>query len=318
MSDSGHIQLERSVDSISVGARHRQDLGDLAPLIASIERLGLLQPITISPDGTLLCGRRRLEAIRQLKWQTVKVWVRSGISDELNSLLAQQDENLLHKPLSVIEAAGLYRELKAVLAEDAARRQRATRFGAPDPEEAHGGAESAPPSRTGKTRNQAAELVTGSAAYNRLEQVNEIEETAADEDQPAPIRNLAQNALGSIGSGAPVNPWSTEVTNIKNSTGAQTGNELELDRLAKEALARINKPVKHRPKPPPRHKRSTRAFVHTWTDMDGWSSRYDPAEIGQALTDEEWALFERVLEETTTFHSQARNARSGRPAGVAV
>jgi ParB family chromosome partitioning protein len=93
MSDSGHIQLERSVDSISVGARHRQDLGDLAPLIASIERLGLLQPITISPDGTLLCGRRRLEAIRQLKWQTVKVWVRSGISDELNSLLAQQDEN---------------------------------------------------------------------------------------------------------------------------------------------------------------------------------------------------------------------------------
>ena len=316
MSDSGHIELERRVDSISVGVRHRQDLGDLVPLIASIERLGLLQPITIAPDGTLLCGRRRLEAIQQLNWQTVKVWVRSGISDELNSLLAQQDENLLHKPLSVIEAATLYRELKAVLAEDAARRQRATRFGATDAGGGDGGAESAPPSRPGKTRNQAAELVTGSAAYNRLEQVNELEETAADEDQPGPIRELAQNALGSIDSGAPVNPWFTEVATIKNGA-AQASND-ELDRMARAAIERINRPVKHRPKPPPRRQRSTRAFVHTWTDMDGWSSRYDAAEIGVALTDEEWALFEKVLDETTTFHGLARAARSGRPAGVAV
>ena len=181
------------------------------------------------------------------------------------------------------------------------------------PSEAHGGAESAPPSRTGKTRNQAAELVTGSAAYNRLEQVNELEDTAADEHQPGPIRDLAQNALGSIGSGAPVNPWFNEVANIKNGAAAQTGDDDELDRMAKEAIERINKPVKHRPKPPPRRKRSTRAFVHTWTDMDGWSSRYDAAEIGAALTDEEWALFERVLDETTTFHSLARTARSGQP-----
>ena len=316
MPDSGHIELERSVDSINAGVRHRQDLGDLAPLIASIERLGLLQPITIAPDGTLLCGRRRLEAIRQLRWQTVKVWVRSGISDELSSLLAQQDENLLHKPLSVMEAASLYRELKTVLAEDAARRQRATRFGATDADEADGGGESPPPSRTGKTRDQAAELVTGSAAYKRLEQVNEIEDIARDQQQPGPIRDLAQNALGNIGGGAPVNPWFTEVSKIKNGSAAQSDDEL--DQLAKEALERIKKPVKHRPKPPPRRKRSTRAFVHTWTDMDGWSSRYDAAEIGAALTDEEWALFERVLDQTTTFHNHARNARSGRTAGVGV
>jgi ParB family chromosome partitioning protein len=316
MSDGGHIELERSVDSIKVGIRHRQELGDLAPLKASIERLGLLQPITIAPDGTLLCGRRRLEAIRQLKWQTAKVWVRSGISDELNSLLAQQDENLLHKPLSVIEAASLYRELRAVLAEDAARRQRATRFGAAEADEAHGGAESAPPSRPGKTRNQAAELVTGSAAYNRLEQVNEIEDIAADQLHPGPVRNLAQKALGNIGSGAPVNPWFNEVSNIK-SGAARTGNDEELDRLAKEALERINTPVKHRPKPPPRRKRTARAFVHIWTDMDGWSTRYDAAEVGEALTDDEWALFERVLEETTTFHELARRARTSSLAGVA-
>lgn len=63
MSDHGHIELDRAVDSIAIGVRHRVDLGDLSPLMTSIERLGLLQPITVAPDGTLLCGRRRLEAV---------------------------------------------------------------------------------------------------------------------------------------------------------------------------------------------------------------------------------------------------------------
>lgn len=161
-------------------------------------------------------------------------------------------------------------------------------------------------------------MVTGSAAYNRLEQLNELEETAADEDQPGPIRDLAQNALGNIGNGAPVNPWFNEVAGLKHGAAAWTGDNDELDRMAKEAIERINKPVQHRPKQQPRRKRSTRAFVHTWTDMDGWSSRYDAAEIGVALTEEEWALFEKVLNETTKFHGLARATRCGSPAGVAV
>ncbi|GAB3769925.1 ParB family chromosome partitioning protein [Nocardioides ginsengisegetis] len=315
MPDGGHIELERSVESIAVGVRHRQDLGDLAPLVASIDRLGLLQPITIAPDGTLLCGRRRLEAIRLLRWQSVKVWVRSGLSDELNSLLAQQDDNLLHKPLSVLEAASLYRELKVVLAEDAARRQRATQFGAPNPAEAPGGAESAPPSPPGKSRRQAAELVTGTAAYNRLEQVNGLEDIAADETQPAPVRGLAATALHSIRDGSAVNPWFNEVREIRDDGRAMTDDELE--RLAQQALQRIDNPVRRRPVSAARHKRSTRAFVHTWTDMDGWSSAYDATEIGAALTDQEWALFDRVLQETVSFHQAAQRRRTAPPATAA-
>ena len=63
---TGHIELDRTVESIQVGRRHRHDLGDLDALAASIERDGLLQPITITPDGLLVCGVRRLAAIRQL------------------------------------------------------------------------------------------------------------------------------------------------------------------------------------------------------------------------------------------------------------
>ncbi len=44
----------------------------------------------------------------------MNVWVRSGISDKLSRLLAQQDENELHKPLNELETAALYRELKAL------------------------------------------------------------------------------------------------------------------------------------------------------------------------------------------------------------
>ncbi|WP_229116369.1 ParB N-terminal domain-containing protein [Parenemella sanctibonifatiensis] len=132
------IELERAVSSIRIGNRHRTDLGDIDALAASIARDGLLQPPTITPDGVLVCGRRRLAAIQQLGWRTVNVWVRQGISDRLGHLLAEQDDNLLHKDLNPLEAASLYRELKTLLAEDAARRQEASRFSS-DHQPAEGG-----------------------------------------------------------------------------------------------------------------------------------------------------------------------------------
>src|SRR5688572_16673706 len=101
----GHIELERSIDSIRIGSRHRADLGDIDALAASIERQGLLQPITVTPDGVLVCGARRLAALRQLGVRKLNVWVRAGISDRLTELLAEQDDNTLHKPLSPTESA---------------------------------------------------------------------------------------------------------------------------------------------------------------------------------------------------------------------
>ena len=126
--DPGHIELEWTVESIRVGRRHRTELGDIDELAASIERDGLLQPITVTPDGVLVCGARRLAAIKRLGEKKVNVWVRSGLSDRLGQLLAEQDDNMLHKPLTQREAAALYRELKQVMAEDAARRKVSTQF----------------------------------------------------------------------------------------------------------------------------------------------------------------------------------------------
>src|SRR3546814_4210264 len=160
---TGHIELERRVDSITIGARHRSDPErDLAPLMRSIDLLGLLQPITITPDGVLGCGHRRLKAVKELGWPTLRVWVRTGISDPLTQLLAEQDENTLHRPLSPFDAAKLYQELKDLLTEDALRRQRATRFGADDGDKGDGGPDSGPPRPgPGKSSRQAALTLTG-------------------------------------------------------------------------------------------------------------------------------------------------------------
>ena len=52
------------VTDIIVGERYRKDLGDIAALAASIQQVGLLQPIVVKPDMQLVAGRRRLEAVR--------------------------------------------------------------------------------------------------------------------------------------------------------------------------------------------------------------------------------------------------------------
>ena len=67
--------------------------------------------------------------MRRLGKRTLSVWVRSGISDQLSHLLAQQDENEQRKPLSPVETARLYEEIKVLEKEDAERRQAATQFG---------------------------------------------------------------------------------------------------------------------------------------------------------------------------------------------
>ncbi|MEO2105269.1 MAG: hypothetical protein ABGZ36_06465 [Actinomycetota bacterium] len=54
------------------------------------------------------------------------VWVRAGLSEPLERLLAEQHENTVRNPFTPTEAASLYQELEAVLADVAAARQRAT------------------------------------------------------------------------------------------------------------------------------------------------------------------------------------------------
>lgn len=325
----GHIELERSIDSIVIGVRHRGDLGDIDALMTSIKRVGLLQPVTVTPEGVLVCGRRRLEAVKRLGWRTLKVWVRSGISDELSRLLAQQDENELRKPLDPLEQAALFREIRKVMAEDAARRQEETRFGAGQDAAGHSGemigaaAAAAPHRGLGDSRRQASVAVTGKASYTFLDQISTIERIAADRSQPSAVRHLAETELADIQRGADVKPAYLRVMAAKEMIDPDNRPVPEgafdsdaLDALAAEAMDRVRRRRaraggrtgrKHRGEGPAR--RTLRAFTLTWGDLDGWSHQYDATDVGMQLSDQDWAMFERVLAETQAFAESARSAR---------
>jgi ParB family chromosome partitioning protein len=63
-----------AISSITVGARHRRDMGDLRALANSIAEVGLLQPIGVSAAGQLVFGERRLRACRDiLGWTEIPV-----------------------------------------------------------------------------------------------------------------------------------------------------------------------------------------------------------------------------------------------------
>ncbi|MRG58795.1 chromosome partitioning protein ParB [Agromyces sp. CFH 90414] len=306
----GHIELERAIDSIRVGARHRTDLGDVDELAASIERQGLLQPITVTPDGDLVCGARRLAALRKLGVRTLSVWVRSGISDGLARLLAEQDDNALHKPLAPTEAAGLYREVKQLLAEDAKRRQAGSRFHS-GVAQVPGAAPGAAPQRRGDgdARAQAAQLVTGNRSYNTHERIGELQRIAADEDAAEEQRAEAARALAAIDAGAPVKPL------LRAVTGAP-----ELERLAQDALARVR--AERRSKRRGRQAQPTndtaeivklpiRAFVLQWSDLQQWWFRFDAEKIAADLTDSQLEEFEATVAGTVEFLARIRALRRG-------
>lgn len=306
MTTPGHIELDRTVDSLHVGRRHRADLGDIDALAASIERDGLLQPLTVSPDGVLICGARRLAAIKQLGWRTVNVWVRSGISDRLGHLLAEQDDNVLHKPLTALEAAALYRELKTLMAEDAARRKAATQFRSDNQPGTHGPGKFPEPSgATGEAREQAAGMIPGGASYKTLDKIGYLEHAATDETLPEHVRAAAQRGLEQIDAGSPVHPIYETIRNHATSPADEA-----LHQAAADALARIQSAGRPKPTSVKKPKDDAegapvqypvRAFVVTWTELDQWWTHYDPAVLAAELTDEQVATFLRVIEQTVAF-----------------
>ena len=66
----------KPIAEIRISERIRRDMGDIAALARSIEEVGLLHPITVTPDGELLLGQRRLLACRELGWTEIEVKIR--------------------------------------------------------------------------------------------------------------------------------------------------------------------------------------------------------------------------------------------------
>jgi len=58
--------MKIKISEITLGERHRKDMGDLQGLADSITRQDLLQPIGITESNRLVFGERRLRACRDI------------------------------------------------------------------------------------------------------------------------------------------------------------------------------------------------------------------------------------------------------------
>ncbi|WP_098731506.1 ParB N-terminal domain-containing protein [Brevibacterium epidermidis] len=317
------VELTRAVASIQVGHRHRTDLGDIDALARSIDQRGLLQPMTVTPDGVLVCGRRRLEAIRRLGWKKTSVWVRADVSDRLGYLLAEQDENAEHKPLTQIEAAALYRELKQLLREDAARRQHATRFSAErQPGEDEPGEDGvrnfrAPSKNAGRVSRQAAAMIPGGASDRTLDKIDYVEQAGQRADLPEPVHAQVADAIAELTAGGAVQPIYERVRSLIEDDKQQR--EAELHAMAEDAVARVTatktrktKGAKPHPVAAVAGQWPVRAFVLTWQELESWWTHYDPEELVAELTLDQIDGFLATAAGTSEFAARLRAARARR------
>ena len=94
------------IENIHVpGSRRSVDAGKVTELAASIRRIGLLHPITVTSDHRLVAGAHRLEACRQVGMREIDCCFMDG--DSLHIELAEIDENLIRNELDAISIGEL-------------------------------------------------------------------------------------------------------------------------------------------------------------------------------------------------------------------
>jgi ParB-like nuclease domain len=101
------------IDSIKIGKRFRQENGDIPALARSIEAVGLLHAVVVTPSNELVCGERRIEAARLLGWQEIPVRV---VNIEA-IVFGEQAENELRKDFTVSERVAIGRAVEESLGE---------------------------------------------------------------------------------------------------------------------------------------------------------------------------------------------------------
>lgn len=121
----------KQISQIKIGKRYRHDLGDVRALADSIDKLGLLHPIPIDPDGRLIAGQRRIAAFKLLGRTTIPVHVVS--LDDL--LQGEADENSARKDLDPTERWAISQALEAQVSARAKERMLA---GVPSADSADG------------------------------------------------------------------------------------------------------------------------------------------------------------------------------------
>ena len=98
------MQIKISEIKINPGRRDTQQR-NVEELARSIAAVGLMNPITVTQDNTLIAGLHRLEAVKLLGWTEIECTVSDA--DGLQAELAEIDENFVRAGLSHRELGDL-------------------------------------------------------------------------------------------------------------------------------------------------------------------------------------------------------------------
>ena len=91
--------------TIKIGKRYRKDMGDIETLAASIESIGLLQPIGINPNYQLIWGERRLRAFQLLGRNKIP----TRIVPMVDIVKGEYAENEIRKNFTKSESAEIFK-----------------------------------------------------------------------------------------------------------------------------------------------------------------------------------------------------------------
>ncbi len=102
--------MEVKIEDIKIDRRIRRNLGDLQPLIESMNRFGQLNSIVVNPDLHLIAGHRRLESARRLGWKYINAVIvdKKGKADLLE---IEIEENIQRSDFTPDELSYAYRKL---------------------------------------------------------------------------------------------------------------------------------------------------------------------------------------------------------------
>lgn len=99
--------MKVKISDIEIGERHRKEMGDLQPLMDSIEELGLLHPPVINENGELVAGFRRIKAYEELGWEEIPV----NRVDIDKVVYGEFDENEIRKDFTATERVAIAKKV---------------------------------------------------------------------------------------------------------------------------------------------------------------------------------------------------------------
>lgn len=191
------VVVSLPLSDITVGERIRHDLGDLTSLKDSILTVGLLQPLVIDGEGGLVAGHRRLQAVRELGWSSVPVTVAASLTDAVDHLVAERDENTCRKNFTPSEAVAAGKRLEELVRPQAEERK--AEAGKANLPGSTSGGESPPlAGPAGKTRDIVGPAVgMGGSKYEHAKRV--VEATEHPDPEVAGVAKLAKIEMDATG-----------------------------------------------------------------------------------------------------------------------